>query len=145
MSQVQIATGNADIRGKFLDNKGNLVEILNRYSKSPWIPTEGQKPFFFGVATGGGIKFGGTTRHSETTEEKENFGEFTLASYKAGDGNWAKVVHIPPGIKFTARLIRNGNVNAFAQIEITVHDNETDLKEATYQLCLAALNKEFGK
>jgi hypothetical protein len=144
MAIKKIATGNVRIAGKFINQENEEVK-LTYGSNIPWEEIEGQEAFFSGMAAGDkGIKFGGTSTQAKP-EDKENYGDWDIVSYRAGDGERAKVVHVPPGTKFTAVLVQYGDVESFGIMRIFIHEDEEDLKEFEYQMCLAALNKRFGK
>jgi hypothetical protein len=112
------ATGNLEIRGKWISPEGNPVEILDGLK---CIEFRIHNQIFAGTATDGGVLFGGTPKAFPSPEDEENFGN-KLATYQGGNKKWAKVVHVPAGKKFKAEFIQGSTLTSFAIIHVTIFD-----------------------
>jgi hypothetical protein len=133
MKSIKKATGNAQVSGQYVTEKGEVVTIACDY------PPTDKDGIFAGTVTGDEtLQLGGTSALGK--DEKYN----RQKNYKGGY-EWSNVVELPPGTRFIAQVVSYGDVYSMALIKVEIVTSENDFKELVYQHKRRLLDAEYGK
>lgn len=132
MKAIKTATGNAQVSGSYLTEKGEVVTIACR------CPQTDENGIFAGTVIGDEtLQFGGTSALGK--DNKYNRQE----NYKGGF-DWSNVVSLPPGTKFIAQVV-SGSIYSMAEIRIEIINSEDSFKDLVYRHKRRLLDAEYGK
>jgi hypothetical protein len=109
MSTIKLATGCGQVRGWYIDPETTkIVKVLNNdLSEDCWKRIKGQRPFFYGIAAGKGMRFGGMA-YSFSEKDSDYLGspkliDYNILTLKGVSVTVYKTVAVPNGVRFLAR------------------------------------------